>query len=398
MEQYDVSRIEEFEGPYRVTENGMEQLTFTELADYFLDPQYDLIERDLGKKRDLKKRPKTLYGSAQPMFSSEPNEYEEKKIGEFRERRDETDAFMRVKDAGGWKRFDLNIRHDADPYSPATPFSIITADHDSSNARFGIRIARNYDTDLLELNDAMNSHLVRQNLPEQVDEESGYDPSMLEGFRYWAQEPELFAAADTPEGVNDEIIENWPMLDPITGRDYRVAELREDPRFDFADFEMAFLYNWGHDPYAGGVTPERASQFARRIATDHALGMDKRLDRKPFEYFTDASSEHDRGYITFGDKEYILLTPEEHDLERDLSDALHQIGAGMEEMSEMSAGAGDEIRRETVDKRKDQIKDERDRILEEVDEDISHLIPENIPQSFDPDLFKDERLLGPEWV
>lgn len=337
MGRYSVRDIGDISGPFVRYEGTEREVTWQEAVDFYLDPQYRLIEDAL--EGNGRARPKSLM-RGQDTTTTSPGERQH--LREWEDRRENGEVYFSVEPAGdpdGRYRVDLEPRDDADPHRLRNPFSIFKAipydgDGNPTDARLGVRIARHYSNDLI-------GETAIDPLPQAVYEASGphdYDPEMLDGL-HWVQEDELFAAARN--GLDQDLIDLG--LPPLTRTDTAVAEIVDDPRFAHAEREVIYLYDWLHTPYFGGISPRIAAEFGRREGTDTLLGLDKTRDRKPSEYLRESRPGYGE-YILHCDPEFYLLTTNERRLAGgEIGDSRQSFSDGMAALSAFGDDLGDTI-------------------------------------------------------
>ncbi|MDY6768695.1 MAG: hypothetical protein SVW02_01155 [Candidatus Nanohaloarchaea archaeon] len=269
--------------------------------DFFLEPQYDFVEQSLrqGGVQTLHPNPQSVGAGTSTA--------EHELLEEWEERRENATVYFMVDDGEREWRFEFEPRDDADPRRLRNPFSMFRAYHapdgddPGSDAMLGIRIARHYDHTTIAgkevdtVPDAMYA----------ADSEDEYDPAWLDDS-HWMQEDELLAAASGPDGLDNHLMERFG-LPPITRAGLRVATVVDSPKFDHADREIIYVYDWLRTPYFGGISNRTADKFAEREVTDEKMGIDKSWDRKPGEYLVDSRDPHGE-YILHCDAEFYRLT------------------------------------------------------------------------------------------
>lgn len=361
MERYSVRDITDVDGPFIRYEGddpavpyGEEpvEVGWQDAVDFFLDPQYALAERAL-EQDDTTVR--SWMGNREATATT-PWEQDHRDAWDDRRENGQVYFTVGTERYDSLDRFELEPRDDAEPHRLRNPFSIFKAVHHRdgrrTDARLGLRIARHYNHDLID-------ETAIRPLPDAVYDASGptaYDPDILDEL-HWVQEDELLVASRN--GLDEDLMDlGFP---PLSRSDIAVTAVIDDPRFDHAEREIAYLFDWLHEPYFGGISPEIAAEWGRREGVDTLLGLDKTRDRKPSEYLRDSRPGYGE-HIIHCDPEFYLLTTNERRLQGgELGDSRKNFAAGMDAL----AGFGDDIGSRIPDRRQDRFETVQKQVLSE---------------------------------
>lgn len=359
--------------------------------DYTAEPLYKFIESHSEKEPESSSvYSGGLHGAGRvepPSLSTE----EEKLLREWGNNRDELTVITEIETVdGNTEDFYWEMRQ-ADPESVNQPFSMVNLKSDSGY-NLGLRIARDYDPDLLHRSSAADSSDVNPAYTDVLRNSNGGG----EDDWGWIQEPYLCSALDGEEAVHDQLDEEYGFLPELTP-DYWVVDWNESPEYDMSDMEMAMIYEWGEPLFTNGLSPEGARRTGEHAASLHSLGLMTFLDRKPEEFVEDP---HPEGYrVQQRDLEFAFHTVNENRINgRDMQDLVNQIEQGIRRYHrESGSDGGSETERVQVKERPRQLKERKNELVERIDEDIKHWIPDNVPRKIDPDIFPREVTRGLEW-
>lgn len=394
MPGYDMEGVEDVYT--RIEEDGeavISGISVLDAFDYAAEPLYEFIEA--REERDP--QPATLYGGAglhsgsAPMEEPELNNEEETLLKEWVHNRDELDIVTEITMLdGNTEEFYWNMRQ-ADPQSVNQPFSMVNL-KSNSGENMGLRILRDYDPELLErgpLNKGSNVD------PDHTSRLRYSDKNIQDDQWGWLQEPFLYAALDAEEGVHRQLEKDYGFLPELTP-EYWLVDWNQSPEYDRSNEEIAMVYEWGEPLFTNGLSPKGAEKVGEHAATLHSLGLMTFLDRKPEEFVEDP---HPEGYrAQQRDLEFVLHTTNQNRVNgRDMQDLVNQIEQGIYRYHRETGGSGSDTERIQVIERPKQVKGGKNDLMERIDEDLTHLIPDNVPMSIDPDVFPREVTKGLEW-
>jgi len=297
----------------------------------------------------------------------------------------EGDKFVQTEitdDRGNDYTFNWYFRKEASPSSVGTPFSMVPM-RSEEGYNLGFRVARLYDPEVAE------------DCP--IKGRSSFDPELTSKLRWskseiqdeygWVQEPFLRAALDREEGVQQELEKLG--VSRLTERNQAYVDQNHNPVYSASEFETGLFYEWAEPLFTNSLQESEAVKTGHHSAVLNSLGLMTYPDRKPEEFFLEVNPDG-QYEIQQKDLEFALYTDNRQRINGlDVPDLVHQIDQGI-------LGASDEAtvyddRRSLPDVMKTARKDKMREIDEEVGlDEIVHLIPDNVPMDWDPDLFPSE--------
>lgn len=325
---------------------------------------------------------------------------------DWQERRKEPGAVMKLeRERDGEsvvETYDIELRRetpvkDGEDLKILKPFSAMSAVHRVSNKRYGIRVFRDYDMDVLYRSGQIDGRSVdpeRRDLTSNDIDDNKLatakqgDPVDMDALG-WITEPALQAALDREDGVDRYIAEVAdPVFVPLNWERHAYIDMEEDPTYSESGFEAAILYEW-LDPVDDAVSmqDDHYREIGRHAGTMHALGLTNFLDRTWDELYWDASPEKQERYVIEGDLEFVLHTTDEDWLERDLQDVQN----AAKNLARETQGDITAERKREIDAL---VRESRDAVLEHADPDAPRWLLEQLPQTWDTDLFEDHKLIG----
>lgn len=391
MRSYEIEGVEDvttrIERDGNILNSGLSVL---DAYDKVSEPLYKLVDSRANKEYE----PVDSYGlGGRRMAKPEMDSKEEKWLGKWSENRDELDIITSLEPVNGREEeFHWEMRQ-KNPEDVNQPFSMVTLKSENGGV-LGLRIARDYNPEILERSS------ITDNSDIDLDHTSRlrYSSNMPDKDEWgWLQEPYLCAALDSEEGVHDYLDNNFDDLPELTP-DYWLVDWNQSPVYQNSNEEMAFVYEWGEPMFNNGLSRQGAERLGEHAASLHSLGLMTFIDRDPEELIDDPGPEGFRAQQR--DLEFALHTTNDQRVNgRDFPDLIQQVENGIKDYHKDNdrPGAGSVEERNQIRDRTRQIKDRRKQIMNEIEEDLTHLVPENTPMNIDPDVFSSEITNGLEW-
>ncbi|MBC5792822.1 MAG: hypothetical protein H8Z69_02160 [Nanohaloarchaea archaeon] len=386
MNSYDISRIEDIQ-----VYVDDEPQSVLDMFDIVHEPVYELVEdlSDGGRSGNSYMASGSMGRNTNTGTRMKPDQ--KQLWEEYNEKRDELDVKLAVEpEEGPDEEFEIFFREDFDPEGIKQPPSAAYAVSDD-NEYIGIRVARSYDTDLITRSSLDAGDL--SNL-QQVFGEGNYDVTngqIENGEQGWIQEVGLRTALDRDEGVHDELGQIHPGLTRLTRPEQLWVDSKEPKTrnrgYEKSNLDVGILHSWSEPVDSMGISKNDAEMWGRHAATLNGLGLLGHIDRSAPEYLVEADG--DGRYVFNPDLEFILYSDNDMRINgEDVNDMAHILGNAVR-------GSFDgEPDRDAIRNRPGQMKEERKRLLGEVNqEELRKLVPENVPEKWDEDLVRDEHSL-----
>ncbi len=333
------------------------------------------------------------YGKQDPVTPKEKRYLER-----WEDTRDSIDIVTEIDlEQNGTRKFYWDLR-EADPEGMAQPFSMARLRTDTGES-LGLRVARQYEPDLLERGGIMDSTNVD---PEYTSRLRWSNRDIKEDEWGWIQEPYLLAALDGEDGIHARLDSEYPEIPELTPS-YQIIDWDESPgrkseagkdlsNYDKSKFEMAFLYEWNEPLFDMGMTDKEARRMGEHAAALHSTGLMTFLDRKPEEFFV---VPHEDGYrIQQKDLEYAMHTVDSNRINgRDMQDLVHQTKNGIRNYHSPSSGEIPDVLRTQLTERPETVKESRAELMEDTDPEMRQWMRDCTPMNIDPDVFYDQAKL-----
>lgn len=343
-------------------------------------------------------------------FSTDSSRYMPDELGaawdDWQQRRKEPNAVMKLERetprGSIVEVYDIELRRetpvkDGSDLNILKPFSAMSAVHRTTNKRYGIRVFRDYDMDVLYRSGQIDGRSMdpekRQLRSTDIDDDKISAARQGEDVQMeplgWVTEPYLQAALDRADGVDRYIAEDADSaFVPLNWERHAYIDTDTEPAYSRSGFEAAILYEW-LDPVDDAVSmqDDYYRELGRHAGTMHALGLTNFLDRTADEFYWDASPEKEERYAIEGDLEFTLHTTDQEWLERDLQDVQAAACA-------LARDAEDGI---TEDRRHEinaLVRESRDAVLARADSEAPQWLLDNLPAEWETSLFEDHKLIG----
>ncbi|MDY6773828.1 MAG: hypothetical protein SVS85_01395 [Candidatus Nanohaloarchaea archaeon] len=334
--------------------------------------------------------------------AKEPNPEERRELERFRSNLDKEDLWAEtwVKDSDGKEYvFEWNLRKEADPESVGTPYSMVHL-RSEEGYDMGFRILRLYEPDVLE------KGIVRG--------KDSYDSDLTSQFRWrdrlpedahgWLQEPFLRASLDRQGGVHDALEGLDIQMPRLTTRNQAYVDERQNPgdtSYEQSKSEFGLFYQWSEPLFSIGLQRGDAERAGKHLGALNALGLMGYPDRDHEELLIETVPDG-RYEVQQKDLEFMLYTDNPSRIDgNDVNDFRHVIEQGIRSRYRSKGTEESESEYEDVRELPDVATSARAELLRRAraidDEDIIHLIPDNVPSSWDEDLFPREMTQVKEW-
>ena len=305
--------------------------------------------------------------------------------------------------------YGIELRGHENPRDTKTPFSILSGvPVKNANSRIGVRVLRDYDQAVLERSDYIDPESSLRELMETgngvpldssdfdfelqqriLSGEADADPDKIG----WINEPYVQAAMDRIRGVDWQLAkeEKFDFLRPNNPEKHVYVDTDTDPEYTNSNLDVLMVYDWMEGLNQGISWPdEYAENIGRHVGTLHLLNI-VNWDRSAEELYWDLSPERGGRGVVENDYEFVLWTDREDMKEADLESAKSQA------VDLKQTTLGNEIPQREKERTRTQVEEAYNSVLNEarhrgVEDELSTLLTENIPQRWQKNLFEDQFL------